>query len=364
MVALMGGDDGAREALDALDDVWIANVNGTGQIVVSGHARGPRRPPRAPQGARLAPRDPAARRRRLPLARSWPRPRPNSTRRSRARRGARPTPWSISNVDGARAHVAPRSGATALAPAHLAGPVPRRDARPARVGHDDDRDAARAGCSPASPSASVTFDAQFAPASPRRAAGDRRCEPPRHRHRREPRHRRGDRRVLHRPGRPGRGPSRSGEAPSGCARSVAVDVADSARRQRRRQGGDRRSSDRSTSRWPTPASPATASRCACPTSSGARCSRPTSTGPSSLARAALASMVRARSGSIIFIGSVGPFMGVPGPGQLRGGQGRAGRAGALAGQGGRLARHHRQRRGARAHRDRHDQRTRRRARRP
>ena len=36
MVALMGGDEGARAALDALEDIWIANINGTGQIVVSG----------------------------------------------------------------------------------------------------------------------------------------------------------------------------------------------------------------------------------------------------------------------------------------------------------------------------------------
>jgi [acyl-carrier-protein] S-malonyltransferase len=36
MVALMGGDDGAREALDARSDLWVANVNGTGQLVVSG----------------------------------------------------------------------------------------------------------------------------------------------------------------------------------------------------------------------------------------------------------------------------------------------------------------------------------------
>ena len=36
MVALMGGDDGAIDALTTLDEVWIANVNGTGQIVVSG----------------------------------------------------------------------------------------------------------------------------------------------------------------------------------------------------------------------------------------------------------------------------------------------------------------------------------------
>jgi [acyl-carrier-protein] S-malonyltransferase len=36
MVALMGGDEGARERLSELDEIWIANVNGTGQIVVSG----------------------------------------------------------------------------------------------------------------------------------------------------------------------------------------------------------------------------------------------------------------------------------------------------------------------------------------
>ena len=36
MVALMGGDDDARAALADLPDLWIANINGTGQIVVSG----------------------------------------------------------------------------------------------------------------------------------------------------------------------------------------------------------------------------------------------------------------------------------------------------------------------------------------
>jgi [acyl-carrier-protein] S-malonyltransferase len=40
MVALMGGDEGARQALDKLDDVWVANINGPGQIVVSGTTRG------------------------------------------------------------------------------------------------------------------------------------------------------------------------------------------------------------------------------------------------------------------------------------------------------------------------------------
>jgi len=40
MVALMGGEDGAREALNDLKDVWVANINGTGQIVVSGTRSG------------------------------------------------------------------------------------------------------------------------------------------------------------------------------------------------------------------------------------------------------------------------------------------------------------------------------------
>ncbi|HEY5121263.1 MAG TPA: ACP S-malonyltransferase, partial [Acidimicrobiales bacterium] len=40
MVALMGGDEHAREMLGELDDVWVANINGTGQIVVSGTRSG------------------------------------------------------------------------------------------------------------------------------------------------------------------------------------------------------------------------------------------------------------------------------------------------------------------------------------
>ncbi|HEV3268713.1 MAG TPA: ACP S-malonyltransferase [Acidimicrobiales bacterium] len=40
MVAVMGGDEGAREALDSLENVWVANINGTGQIVVSGTREG------------------------------------------------------------------------------------------------------------------------------------------------------------------------------------------------------------------------------------------------------------------------------------------------------------------------------------
>jgi [acyl-carrier-protein] S-malonyltransferase len=40
MVALMGGEEGARDRLADLSEVWIANINGTGQIVVSGSRRG------------------------------------------------------------------------------------------------------------------------------------------------------------------------------------------------------------------------------------------------------------------------------------------------------------------------------------
>lgn len=40
MVALMGGDEGSRAALETLSDVWTANINGTGQIVVSGTRAG------------------------------------------------------------------------------------------------------------------------------------------------------------------------------------------------------------------------------------------------------------------------------------------------------------------------------------
>ncbi len=36
MVALMGAGPGAREALDDLENVWVANINGSDQIVVSG----------------------------------------------------------------------------------------------------------------------------------------------------------------------------------------------------------------------------------------------------------------------------------------------------------------------------------------
>ncbi len=107
------------------------------------------------------------------------------------------------------------------------------------------------------------------------------------------------------------GLSRSGRAPAGCASSIAVDVADSssltdavktsvaafgpvdvavANAGLTRDGLALRMSDE---QWHEVLST-------------------NLDGAFFLARAALASMVRARSGSVIFISSVGPFMGVPG----------------------------------------------------
>jgi [acyl-carrier-protein] S-malonyltransferase len=40
MVAVMGADEGARERLEGLEGVWVANINGTEQIVLSGTRSG------------------------------------------------------------------------------------------------------------------------------------------------------------------------------------------------------------------------------------------------------------------------------------------------------------------------------------
>jgi len=53
-------------------------------------------------------------------------------------------------------------------------------------------------------------------------------------------------------------------------------------------------------------------RCGCPTTSGARSSRRTSTAPFTVRARQWPPMVRQRAGSIIFIGSISPFVGVPG----------------------------------------------------
>ena len=65
-------------------------------------------------------------------------------------------------------------------------------------------------------------------------------------------------------------------------------------------------------------------------------------------------MVRARAGSIIFIGSISPFIGVPGQANYAAAKaGLVGLARALAKEVA-IARHHRQRGRPRAHRHRHD----------
>jgi acyl transferase domain-containing protein len=86
MLALMGGDEGAREALEGLEGVWVANINGPGQIVVSGTRAGAPAPwwggGVARRRSRLAGRS---------TRHSWRRPKTNSTRHSRASSGVRLT---------------------------------------------------------------------------------------------------------------------------------------------------------------------------------------------------------------------------------------------------------------------------------
>jgi 3-oxoacyl-[acyl-carrier protein] reductase len=107
------------------------------------------------------------------------------------------------------------------------------------------------------------------------------------------------------------GISRSGEAPGGCASSLAVDVADSS--------AVNEAVKTSIATF-GPVDVAVANAGVTRDGLALRMSdeqwrevlATNLDGAFFLARAALASMVRARSGSIIFISSVGPFMGVPG----------------------------------------------------
>ncbi len=105
--------------------------------------------------------------------------------------------------------------------------------------------------------------------------------------------------------------SRSGEAPAGCARAVALDVADSsAVNEATKAAVDAFG----------PVGVAVANAGVTRDGLALRMSdeqwheviRTNLDGAFYTARAALASMVRARSGSIVFIGSVSPFIGVPG----------------------------------------------------
>lgn len=105
--------------------------------------------------------------------------------------------------------------------------------------------------------------------------------------------------------------SRSGEAPAGCARAVAVDVADSSAVN---------DATKAAVEEFGPVAVAVANAGITRDGLTLRMSdeqwhdviRTNLDGAFFTARAALASMVRARAGSLVFIGSVSPFMGVPG----------------------------------------------------
>lgn len=105
--------------------------------------------------------------------------------------------------------------------------------------------------------------------------------------------------------------SRSGKAPAGCARAVAVDVADSSAVN---------DATKAAVEEFGPVAVAVANAGITRDGLTLRMSdeqwhdviRTNLDGAFFTARAALASMVRARAGSLVFIGSVSPFMGVPG----------------------------------------------------
>jgi [acyl-carrier-protein] S-malonyltransferase len=141
MVALMGGDEGAREALDGLEGVWVANINGTGQIVVS--------------GTRAGLDDLLARHKELGWRRATPLPVGGAFHsplmapaQDELDKALASVEWGttdailISNVD-ATVHVSADGVARALvATVDLTGPVLRRHDGRARVGDHDHRDAA------------------------------------------------------------------------------------------------------------------------------------------------------------------------------------------------------------------------------
>ncbi len=309
MVAVMGGDDAARHQLSTLDGVWVANINGTGQIVLSGTREGLD--------------DLLARHRELGWKRATPLPvggalplSPHGAGPGRARRG--PRPGHLAQLgrrgdlqrgrSGARL---PRRVARTHAPtAHLARGVPGGHVDAARDGARQRRTAPGRGAERADQAHS----------------GLRR--PVRARHtRRRPGGQPVNRHVLVTGASRGIGAavarhfidlgdtvttlSRSNAAPAGAAKSYEVDVADADQVNEAikqaigefgplevavvnagvtRDGLALRMTDE---QWREVLSV-------------------NLDGAFYTARAALASMVRARRGSIIFMGSISPFMGVPG----------------------------------------------------
>ena len=361
MVAVMGGDDDARRALGALDDVWIANVNGTGQIVVSGTREGLDdllRRHRELGWRRATP---------LPVGGAFHSPlmSPAQDEFDEALERAR---WErtdsllIANVDGAL-HVGGRGVArTPATTTDLTGAVPRRHARSPRLGSDVHR---------ATPEWSLdgphqtntSFWRSVRPDYPSGVTGDG----PMSRHVIVTGASRGIgaaiARVLRRRTATRWSPSRvRPRRPPGCAKSFAVDVSQSSsvndavkaatpRVRTRRRGCRQRRGD------------------------------PRRTGPEDVRRT-VARRPRHQSGRRVLHGARGDGLdgacatrlhylhrlglavsGRARTGQLRGRQGRARRPGESAGEGGGVTLGHRERRGPGPHRHRHDRRARSRARR-
>ena len=165
-------------------------------------------------------------------------------------------------------------------------------------------------------------------------------------------------------------------SPSACAPTAGTSRRCRAQR-RRRAGRRRRHASRSSPRSSrcasasapsscsstTPACARTASRSACPPTTGTRVVDATSTAPSTARSRALDDMLKARWGRIVNVSSVVAERGEPGPGELRRRQGRAARLHAHGRARDGPQGHHLQRGDARRHRDRHDRRRRRRPRR-
>jgi hypothetical protein len=138
---------------------------------------------------------------------------------------------------------------------------------------------------------------------------------------------------------------------------AGFDVADSRRGHRGHQGASARTTAASTSWSTTPGSPSTASSSATRTISGSASLQVNLGGAFHCARAAAPLLLRAKeAGRIVNITSVVGEMRQRRPGRVRRVQGRPDRPHHLAGQGAGVAGRHRQRGVARLHRHRHDRR--------
>ena len=235
MAALLGlSDDDARALADEAGDVWPANYNCPGQVVVSGRAAGIERLLAARRRA-WPPRDAAAGGRRLPLPADGAGGRRACARPSTPGTPRPPDPPFLSTTTCA---IEPpgRHARGPARPAHLARPLRRRrGGRPRRRGRALRRARPRARPVRAWSSASAATPPWRRSASPTTSTAAASPDAGRARHRRQPR----DRRGL-RPG-PGRGRLRRGRRLRHRRRG----------RRRDRRGGRGRRPARATSTPPT-----------------------------------------------------------------------------------------------------------------